>query len=268
MIFRIPIQNALLVLCLFVGTGLTLLKAQVSKDFDLNTSLSLKDGSQLLGQLIEEDNHSITMMLSTGDTLDIGFGYIKRYRTANERMRLFKKGKFQYKSGDYLNLSLGITSSPWTGGASHSHLAVARRFTEQSSLGFGLGLDTYQAGIAWDSYSYLAVYLYGRRYLNKNRTKRTKPYAAARLGYGFAENVVDVWLSQVGTYKGGLMVNPSIGLHFSSRSKLKMLLGWTWQIQYTSADYRTADWWRGGPRQVSEQIWFIRSGISLIFEYN
>ena len=251
-----------------MGTGFSTLQAQVSKDFEVNTSLSLKDGSQLLGQLIEEDKRSVTLMLSTGDTLDIGFGYIKKYRTANERMRLFKKGKFQYKSGDYFNFSIAGTSSPWHGGASHTHVALARRFTEQSSLGFGLGLDTYSAGIAWESYSFLAAYLYGRRYLNRNRDKRTKPYVATRLGYGFAENVVDTWINQIGTYRGGLMVNPSIGLHFSSKSKLKILLGWTWQIQYSSAEYETAEWWWGGQSQVSEQIWFMRSGINLIFEYN
>ncbi len=245
----------------------TALVAQIGADFELDASIELGDGSHILGQLIRKDRHSITLRLSTGDTLEIDYGYIKRFRGGDDRMLMHRKGNFHYKSGAYFNLSWGFASSRALP-SSHTHIRVARRISYQKSLGFGVGLDTYQGDFTFDSYSYLSLYAYGRYYLNKNK-KRTRPFLSGGLGYGFAENVIDQWNLQEGVYRGGIMCKPSFGFHFGSKSKLKTLLSWSYHIQNTNAQYSTPEWWWGPTvSSVREKIWFMRTGISLTFEYN
>ena len=241
---------------------------QIGGDFDIDACVVLGDGSSILGQLIHRDRHSVTLLLSIGDTLEIEYGYIKRFRGGSDRMEIHQKGNFHYKSGDYFDLSLGFAVSGFLA-SSHTHFRAARRLTHQKSLGFGLGLDTYEGDFTNDSYSYLSIYTYGRYYLKTSRKKRTRPFLAGALGYGFAENLVDQWTIQQGVYQGGVMAKPSIGLHFASKSKLKTMVSLTWHIQNTRAQYNTPEWWWGPTvSSVTEKIWFMRTGLSFTFEYN
>ncbi len=243
------------------------LLAQTARDYKITVALELFDGSQLLGQLIHDDNRSVQIRIASGDTLDIGHGYIRKIRTASDRMNMFRKGKFHFIDGDYAGIALGFSGSGEAG--THLQARYARRLTPRSSLGIGLGLDIYQGGLTFDTYSFISLYAYGRHYLNR-QVRRTKPYVSMGLGYGLVENTFNQWRIQEGNYNGGPMANPTIGLHFASKSKLKFLLGLTWMVQYNRANYSTPDWFFGlqNVSRVRESNWFIRGGLKLSVEFN
>ena len=175
-------------------------RAQIGEFYDIDACVVLGDGSSILGKLIHRDRHSVILRLSTGDTLEFEYGYIKRFRGGDDRMEIHQRGNYQYVKGDFINLSISFASSDLNP-SSHTHLLAARRLDRSLAAGFGLGLDTYQGGITQDSYSYLALYGYGRVYLNKHR-RRNRFFISSTLGYGMAENVVDQWGIQDGTYRG------------------------------------------------------------------
>ncbi len=254
---------------LFALSVLVSLSLQAQNEFGVhsNTCVTYKEGNQLVGKTISDNGRSINLLTEWGDTIWIWYRHLIDVERVDDRSQLFRHGRFHFRKGSYTNLSIAFTTGLDSGPASHLHFSWGRRIREKITLGFGTGIDTYRFGIAYQRYSYLTTFAYGRVYLYNYFLKRTKPFISVKLGYGFAENTFVKWRIQEGRYRGGPMLNPSVGLHFASKGKIKVLIAFTSQIQFTTANYITREWWI--PQQVlsiSERNLFVRSGINLIIE--
>jgi len=241
--------------------------AQLGGDFDYDVRVILGDGSSIMGQLISHDLHSVQMKLSTGDTMEIEFGYIKTLMGLDDGLEMHPLGDYHFNQGIYLDFSASIA----TGGAeasSHFNILGAKRLSNSTSFGFGIGLDTYQRDFSSSNFSYISTFAYGRYYLNRVKS-RNRPFLSLGIGYGAAENIFHKRPIQEGTYVGGFAAKPTLGIHFASKKKRKILLGWAWHFQNSEAFFTNPEWWWGPTvTSVSEKLWFIRTGISLSLEFN
>ena len=241
--------------------------AQIGGDFDYDVRAILGDGSSIMGQLLSNDLHSIKMLLSTGDTMEIEYGYIKTVLGLNDGLEMHHQGDYHFNQGNYLDFSASIA----TGGAepsSHFNIIGAKRMSKTTSFGFGIGLDTYQRAQSPSNFSYISTFAYGRYYLNRIKS-RNRPFLSLGLGYGNAENIFHKRPPREGTYGGGFVAKPTFGIHFASQRKRKILLGWAWHFQNSEAFFTNPEWWWGPTvTSVSEKIWFIRTGVSLTLEFN
>ena len=74
--------------------------AQLGGDFDYDVRAILGDGSSIMGQLISNDLHTLTMKLSTGDTMEIEFGYIKTVMGIDDGVEMHPQGDFHFNEGN------------------------------------------------------------------------------------------------------------------------------------------------------------------------
>ncbi len=148
------IYRALLTLIVLIGAWLNL-NAQVS-EFIRQQIIEHKDGSRLLGTVISNTDYSVSLVLLTGDTLDIGFKYIESvgdtddsrvYRVSFKKVRLPKK----HISKNIINsLSIGGSVQGDEGAAGlNINTQVMKMLNDKFGLGIGSGYMTYNKVISF-----------------------------------------------------------------------------------------------------------------------
>lgn len=199
--------------------------------------------------------------------MEIEYGYIKTVMGIDDGLEMHPQGDYHFNEGNYLDISASIA----TGGdepSSHFNIVGAKRMSNTTSFGLGIGLDTYQRESSRNNFSYISTFAFGRYYLNKVKS-RNRPFLSLGIGYGSSENIFHKRPSQEGTYGGGFVAKPTLGIHFASQKKRKILLGWAWHFQNSEAFFTNPEWWWGPTvTSVNEKIWFIRTGVSLSLEFN
>ncbi len=148
----------------------------------------------------------------------------------NHSVRIFPKSKFHYKSGFLLNTSLGL-------GYDHSnfHLSLNKRFNFfEYGVGFGQFSNFYILPIdfGWINISSSSFYVNGKYILNKGKRAW---YGKAKLGYSLNYsnfNIDDV--------KNGFLLEPSIGITFSSKRRIKHYFEISQHLSNTSGSFTIA----------------------------
>ena len=224
------------------------------------TVVYYKDGSIFKGKVIDEDPLHYVMVLSTLDTININKALIGRFSDAR-RMSLFRRGKFHYKDGVYVYMTGmlgGGANDTFTG---ITDLTLGYRTNPNQSIGIGAGLAVSDIILAstWMTHEFTTVFLYGRQYLGKSKTRF---YFDSRLGYGFARMAQDGFSDE---HNGGFHFQPGVGLHFASKSGLKRHIGLASFVQRTSGQDATTGPFNQ-PIETDFKLWYSRTVFKIGME--
>lgn len=125
--------------------------------------------------------------------------------------------------------------------------AVGHRFSRWLSVGGGAGYESFQVG---EKRTIIPLFTEVRGFL---REAHVSPYYAMRLGYGIALKDDQSDLTKA---RGGIMINPQMGVRFSGNENLNLFAGFGIHIQ--KAEY-IIDW--GGGERVVDRYWYRRAEI-------
>lgn len=263
----------LFVLFWFLGIALDL-KGQADS-IKVDKTVYLKDGSVLKGEIIEDNDFAVTLVIFSGDTLVIGYKHINSVgadllETNQRYIRKPRKPQFHKTEGLFVTISSGIILSQDEPTAQLSVIG-GKRINENLLLGAGVGVFDYTKVLSnyYMYNSYAALTGYGRYYFN---TDKTKYYTALRLGYGLSLDLGEEFPNdQNNHYDGGVTGQVSLGVHFASRRKWRFLVEANLGYQKTSGRINTFDWnqpnWTNFPITIEYDITFIRPGISVGIEF-
>ena len=197
----------------------------------------LRDGSVLKGKIQKKEKWSkeITILTSSGSLLTLQRKEISSIDHVRDTDIRFKNGTSIPTKGTYRVFSVAVNMARESDGGSDLeiginpiHFSIGYRFRSQFCLGGGIGFDYY-------SFDYIPVYAEIRGDILK---KRISPHYAMKAGYGLP---TDFFGNTDDQLKGGLMLNPTLGLRFALPQRMNVLLEAGYLFQYTSRTRRSTD---------------------------
>lgn len=238
--------RALIVMVCLVFSLTTFLQAQSKKSPD--DIIHLRDGSIYKGQIIEENDEYIYMVIIEGQTISIPQREVKRMM--NGKNYLFHNNRrFHYTKGFFWNVKLGFSVIE-DEGAEHFSFLMGYRFNKRFSVGIGLGseLGTSKVG-GFDVETIFASYFAeGRYYLTNNRQRL---FTYGRLGYGSGPSETN----ESGRHGGGFQTQGGIGIHFASRKRIRFIMSFGYHTQYTNGEQFFRDGLGSEVRVQYEDLW-------------
>lgn len=225
-----PIISKLLLIIAFIFIQLIQVDAQVK----LKTMIVMHDRSTYVGEVIEHDDETITMLLDSGATISIPRHQIRDVKAATDKL-VHKNGKFHYAKGYFFSISIGFNpfkeSGENIGPTEHSELLFGWRFNKDISVAVGVGSELTSSSVGGFGVETLfsSYFLYGRYYL---ADWRQRPYAYGRIGYGAgpSQNF------ESGRHTGGMQAQIGGGFHFASRKKSKFNMSLGYHLQKTNGN--------------------------------
>lgn len=166
-----------------------------------------------IGDIKDFNSNSVLYDLySSDETIVQDFESIKKIYL-NKYIRVFPKSKFHYKAGNLINTSFGF-------GPAHSniHLSLNKRLNFfEYGIGIGRFTNWYNLPIGFNTIQINSNSLYfnSKYILNKNKGKRAF-YGRAKIGYNFNRASF-----RVDNVTNGILLEPSIGITFSSKRRIK-----------------------------------------------
>ena len=193
----------------------------------------LHDGSMIKGQVVEDHIVDIVKIkIIDGTELSIPLKTVRTIIKLNENIELLKNGKYVQTKGLYKQISLG-TLTAWEDdekefivwGASLFQMAIGYQFNQFVAVGGGFGMDAYDK-------EYFPVFADFRGYILNSRISL---YYVFQAGYGISTDIFNSFSSNI-SFKGGPMIQPSLGLRFASLNNTKFIVEAGYKFQY---DQRT-----------------------------
>ena len=182
------------------------------------STIYLKDGSVLKGEIIEDTEYFIKIIIETGDTLQVGYRNIVN-EPVHQKIIVERRPKF-FKTEGYFG-SIGISSHLNNSEGFTFSGQFGKRLTPKFNLGLGVNFNrrTDVIGNFWIEPEYLEVGPFARYYLTDANPRL---FASAQVGYAFSVNSVDFgqWAN---VYDNSPIGNLNIGIHLSSRQGVKAL---------------------------------------------
>ncbi|MCT4580735.1 MAG: hypothetical protein N4A35_04890 [Flavobacteriales bacterium] len=171
----------------------------------------------------------------------------------NHNVRIFYNSKFHYRNSLLLNASVSA-------GYNHGnmHLSLNKRFN-YAEVGIGVGrfsnfvsLPLSIPGIFVRS---TPIYINSKYIFTKGKKAY---YTRAKLGYNFnSNNRIDIQ-----NVNNGPLFEPSIGVVFSSKRRLKHYLEVSQHFSYASGSFSTTDFNSSAPVSGTFKIWFNKTLIT------
>jgi len=219
------------------------------------------DGSVFIGQIIYEGALDLKMILTTKDTINLHKVHIKRIRRTDKNIALFNGAKFHYTKGLFYSLQLGGGGSDNANNVTNqTEVIIGYRFNKKVATGIGFGAS-YNSTISfgdWLEANSLPVFAYGRYY---PFDKKVRPFIAGRLGWAFPNQ--DAF---GGDHRGGVLIQPEIGVNFASRRRMRFLLSIGQQIQNIRGENLNFDPFFN-PVTTKFNLWFNRTVFKIGFEW-
>jgi len=215
-------------------------------EWNSESLIHCRDGSQYIGAKVGMNGSNMLFRLNTTDTINVPVDFIKKF-LGPEDVIIFNNGRYHLTSSWFLMLSNGY-SFGWDFSGQINAL-VGWRFNKQFAAGIGTGFESHEGEFGgvylWDDFH--TVYGYGRFYISE-RKKRL--YLDSKLGYGFS---VNDWGPD--SHKGGLAVQPGIGLIYPSRKGYRWFISLSNLFQHTSGNTREFDTF-SNPITTEYKIWY------------
>lgn len=248
----------LLVLYLSVGQALTQIKIPP------RTIIFYEDGSVFIGEIASENSQILSLVISTLDTIQINKNFVRRIKRTPEDIILFNKGKYHFTKGGFGGIEHGY-------GISENYtvqfdIIAGIHLNEKYSVGIGTGYHEYDSffqspnnGFTWISNASFPLYAYGRYH---PWNKKWRPYADLKLGYG---SPIQTWWDN-NNRRGGLFMQPGIGIKFASRNNFRFKISLSQAIQRSVG---TRFGWDnlGNEIQFDYRIWQNRTMLKIGFEF-
>ncbi len=224
-------------------------------------SVSYRDGSFFVGDVIKWEANHLYIRLSTLDTIKLNRAFIKKVESS-KKLSVHSKGKYHFKKGVYAYSSLSVGGGEDYSAISQVDWLVAYRHNEKMSYGVGFGTVYADASVSglYVTHYFIPLFGYGRYYFNNSNVQ---PYIDFRAGYGFSNR--RPW--QEDDYSGGLYVVPGFGIHIASKSKLKWHIGVGQHLQSTSGNSQLFDS-RGLPVFTNYDLWYNRTVLKVGIEFH
>ncbi|MFK7809882.1 MAG: hypothetical protein AB8F74_18895 [Saprospiraceae bacterium] len=237
---------------------------QVADAQHKNDVVFLKDGSIYKGEIIEENDAYIYMVVIDGQTIGIPQEEIRRSRVMRAERYLFHKGgRYHKKKGIFWNVQMG--GNVFSEGTSeHVNFTLGYRFNQRWSAGAGFGSELHSTNVAGFQVEtqFSSFFVYGRYYLGDNRRR---PYVYSRLGYGAGPGSSSEFNS--GRHSGGFQAQSGLGIHFASRKSSKFIIGLGFHTQYTNGEQFFLNDFGGEIKVEYDNLWLNHLALKFGIEF-
>ena len=202
----------------------------------------LLDGSVLVGQVIEDNDYFIRIVIFSGDTLKIGYKYINTsasaqritndlpnsdnpYRWTNRRKTFLASGLMY---GGNLRLGFSNDNSPEIQGF------LGKRWSSRWNAGFGFSYThrCFQVGDFFENIGFVTPSFFARYYLSSSEKPRW--FVSTDLGYAISTNKDYEWEFYQESSEGGVYGRLGVGIHFPSKREMRWLLDFGLSYQQSS----------------------------------
>ncbi len=251
--------------CLLVATSVFAQKKQRKDRTKITTvetdrvGINLYDGSFVIGDLINEDNKEVEVLLFEDDQVVIEHGLIKSMRKESEGISFTRYGRFNYDKGMFLNISpLGFGVSFDGNGSFFSHVYCGVHLNERIAVGGGTGFEFHNDWISGNWFDYGVIPIYGFAKYNIN-LDGPRLFVIGKLGY--ASNVeVNVWDND--DIRTNVYSQLGLGVVFPSRwtSRLSLEFGRTFMGVKGTINGRD---WSGNPFTQQFTQLFTRNSFKI-----
>lgn len=169
--------------------------------------LYLKGGEFFFGRLIEEKESSIIWQLTDGTKMTIPEEKIRYFQTKKKNIQYLKKGQHKKNRGFYGSILCG---SFWISNQEENnlitlHISTGYHLNKRLAVGIGAGMDIYDEQFIWPVYAEITGNIFDSSFL---------PYYKLAIGYAYENQSTN---SSHAGYKGGVMVQPTVGFKLFSR---------------------------------------------------
>lgn len=216
-------------------------------------TLYLKDGSFLLGSLVEKSTEVYVWRLTDGTQITIPSDQVRWVKEQKQNFRYLKDGKIKQTKGVFGSIMVGglleKKLSEWSqqDHAASVNVSVGYHLNSKVSLGIGTGYDGYNIPI-------IPLFLEVSGDLLNNPVT---PYYKLSAGYGFIRPTEDQKSNENIDYKGGVLIHPSIGLKLYTRSNLAWLFDFGYRFQRYDQEFN----WDINPQRWTLQRTTFRIGL-------
>ncbi len=216
-------------------------------------TLYLKDGSFLLGHMIAERRDSYHWELTDGTQIIFQKDQVRLIEDQRDNFFHLKKGKIKRIRGFYGSLMVGqlfekkINEWIEPDHATSINVAVGYQLNPKYAVGVGTGYDIYETPV-------IPLFL---NFHGDLLNSTTTPYYRLSAGYGFTAPTKDQKENQSLDQNGGILLHPSIGLKFHTRSNLAMLIDFGYRFQRYNRQFI----WDVNPQRWTLQRASLRIGI-------
>ncbi len=216
-------------------------------------TLYLKDGSFLLGHLIAERVDTYHWELTDGTQILLQKDQVRFIKEQHPNYYHLKDGKIKRTKGFFTSLMIGglfeRKTSEWSE-PNHSpsiNLAVGYQLNPKLAVGLGTGYDIYDTPI-------IPLYL---NFHGDILHSTTTPYYRISAGYGFTSPTQAQKTNANASYSGGILIHPSIGLKFHTRTNLAWLIDFGYRFQRYNREFV----WHETPERWTLQRTTLRIGM-------
>lgn len=231
----------------------------------------LKDGSIIYGEILRDDDYAVQILLTSGDTLLIGYKYIKSVGLENEvlketRKKSYLMDKIHKYEGYFIQAEAGVVWSRNEDSAGQVFLNAGWRLTKKFNVGAGAGYVEMPKCLQhiWIEPSFVPIYAYSRFFFNDNTLRI---FSSAKVGYGISAG--EGGFFQFGTsheYSGGLFSQIGAGIQVANRKAVKAMLQLNLTLQDSNGHYESRDF--NGQLIVSDySISYFRPGMTVGIEF-
>lgn len=222
---------------------------------DIPKTLYLKDGSFLQGSLVGKTPTEYFWQLSDGSQVKFSKDLVKTIKEQKENFQYLKNGKIKKRKGFYGRIMAGglfeKKINQWSNQdhAPSINLTVGYQINSKISLGIGSGYDGYNEGPP-----IIPLYL---DLVGDILNSAVTPYYKLSAGYGFSSPRDFQKMNSNVSYKGGVLVHPSVGVKFYTRHNLAWFLDFGYRFQRYDRQFV----WGGNPERWTLQRTTFRVGM-------
>lgn len=215
-------------------------------------TLYFKDGGFLLGNLVEKSTTAYVWQLTDGTRINLPSDQVRYIKEQKDNFQYLKNGKIKQTKGLFASIIAGGLFegklNEWSrpDHAASINISVGYHINSKISLGVGTGYDGYDTGI-------IPLYLDLKGDLLNTAVT---PYYKISAGYGFVNTDFDKPNPNLNE-SGGILIHPSIGVKFYTRSTL----AWLIDLGYRFQRYDQSFDWDINPRRWTFQRTTFRIGI-------
>jgi len=217
-------------------------------------TLYLKDGSFLLGTLVEGNATEFVWQLTDGTQITLPVNQAVGIKEPKHNVKYLKNGNIKKTTGYFTSIIVGALfekrASEFSDGdnAASFNITFGGYLNDKFSLAFGTGYDRYETPI-------IPTYLDFRGDLFSSSV--VTPYYKLSAGYGFISATIDQKNNPNLRQTGGILVHPSIGMKVYTKSSV----AWMFDFGYRIQRFQQKIAWEENPKRWTLRRTTVRIGL-------
>ena len=214
----------------------------ISQDSETKSKIHLKDGSTLIGVIIEDNDYFIRLATQSMDTIDIGHKLILGIgKEINDKKRRINPIKIKDK-GVFATMTIGLLQEGRGNfDGIRLGLVIGKSLNNRLNIGIDIGKQghTFTSNFAWGESDFITAGIHGKYFLN---TKPNRWFIDASTGYGFAQEG-ESFENYSHDYNGGINARINVGRQWSLSNTTSLLFKFGLGYQHVTGDIMTN--WNG-----------------------